>query len=312
MFFSFFSKDPIPNRTGYLPAEGGHEVFYQEFGNPKGDAILVFHGGPGSCSKAKHADLFDLKKYHVVLFDQRGCGKSKAVSRLENNRTSDLVSDARRILDVLQIEKAHVYGGSWGATLALIFSQSHPHRIKSIMVSKTFLARKKDVEWISEGISRLYPDIMGRLLENVPSGTSMRKYYASQMRSIKESDRISATQLYGSYERMIGELSPSFTDVTPTQEHMEAFSLYMHYDENDYGVEENQILLRAKELSFIPTLILHNRLDLVCPVDQSYQLHKEIGGSKLIIVPDTGHGSELLEKTTKKEIETFLNEFSHE
>lgn len=307
MLFSFFSKEPRPFRTGYLPEQDGHEVYYHEFGNPGGEAVLAFHGGPGSFSKPKHAQLFDLRKYRVILFDQRGCGQSRAVARLENNTAPDLVLDAGRLLDTLGLTQAHIYGASWGSTLALLFAEMFPQKTKSLMVAKTFLARQKDINWISEDTARLYPDLMDRIAKDIPRGISLRKYYAKQMTSPLEADRIRATQLYGSYERMIGQLAPDFSDAPPSPEHMEAFALYMHYDAIDYGLKENQILENIRKIPDVPTLIVHNRLDLVCPVEQSYELSRTISHSRLVIVPDSGHSSDLLDRTIKKEISVFLS-----
>lgn len=303
MFFGLFRRAATPFNTGYLPTEDGHDVYFAEYGNATGIPILRFHGGPGWHAKEKHTHVFNLKKHRVILFDQRGCGQSRPAGMTENNTLEKLVKDAKRLLDQLSIHKCTVYGGSWGATLALAFAQAYPAHVERLVLTQVFLARQKDIAWITEDIARCYPDIIHKLKEEVRDGSSLRAYYAAQMAS---GDRVRATQLYGSYERMIGQMSPCFTDEVPTQEHISAFGIYMHYDSIGYGLYENQLMANIGKIAHLPTLIVHNRLDLVCPVDQAWELHRAMPNSNLVIVPDSGHGSDMLDRTIRQEISQFI------
>jgi proline iminopeptidase len=305
MFFNLFGP-PEAYATGYLPEENGHKVFYHQFGNPKGLPVLVFHGGPGDSSKPKHAALFDLKKYRVIQFDQRGCGQSLPFAETKNNTPADVLKDTKRILDHLNIQKCIVYGVSWGSTLALLFAQRYPDNILKMIFGMTVLARKRDIDWISEETRRFYPDIIEHLEQDIKDGKTLRQHYADLMASDKPADQIRSIKLYGQYEFMIGKLNPRFADIQPTAQDLQYFKIYMHYDALNYGVKDNEILENMHKIAHIPALILHNRLDLVCPVEQSWLVHKAMPHSKLVIVPDYGHSSDLLKKTSKKEIKEFL------
>ena len=142
---SFFRKEPEPFNADYLPEKDGHKVFYQEFGNPLGEAVISFHGGPGGSSKAKHANGFNLKKYRVIMFDQRGCGNSEPQGEIKNNTTKDIIEDAKRLLDFLKVDKVISKGGSWGSTLALLFAEAYPEMVTKIVCSAIWIAREKDM-----------------------------------------------------------------------------------------------------------------------------------------------------------------------
>ncbi len=298
--------EPKPFNSGYLPVEDGHEVFFHEYGNPRGTPVLCFHGGPGSFSKPKHAKLFDLKRFRVMLFDQRGGGQSKPSGKLEHNTTADLLRDALRLLAHLKIEKTHVYGGSWGSTLALAFAEQHPDKVKQLMLSQVFLARPRDATWMTDETARFYPDLQEQMRADLPEGKTLRQYYAELVFSGDEAKVIKATQLFGSYERMIGTLSPSFSTELPAEDHKAAFRLFMHYDSHDYFLSDNQLLDNLHRLGDMPVLIIHNRLDMICPVEQAFTLFRQLKNGQIIIVPDSGHGSDLLHTMIRRAGKHFL------
>jgi len=155
------NTNPKPFNTGYLPRQDDHKVYYSQYGNPKGEAIVILHGGPGSKSKPKHVKGYELDKYYVVAFDQRGCGESTPSGSLKSNTTYDLIKDIERLRSKLKIEKWYVAGRSWGATLALAYSEAYPKAVKGLLLSSVFLARPRDVKWAfteNNGIERLFPD----------------------------------------------------------------------------------------------------------------------------------------------------------
>lgn len=306
--FSFLFPPPKPFMTGYLPEEDGHRVFFQVFGKPDGYPVLAFHGGPGSCGKASHTESFDLKRQRVILFDQRGCGLSEPAGETRHNTTRDLVSDAARLLRHLGIARAGVRGGSWGATLALLFAQAHPEMVDRLIIAQTFLARRADIDWINKHAARLYPDIIDTLMQDVPEGMTLRQHYARLMASGDAAQQARATSLYGSYERMIGSLSPRFADTPPDPAHIAAFRIYMHYDSMDYGIAEDEVLSGMARIAHIPALIVHNRGDMVCPVDQSYLVHRALPQSQLVIVPDRGHVSKKLYREITRHTRLFLQD----
>ncbi|MBN1783385.1 MAG: alpha/beta fold hydrolase [Alphaproteobacteria bacterium] len=302
--FNFFKRHPKPFNSGYLPTKDGHDVFFQEIGNPTGKPILVFHGGPGSQYKPKHAKMFNLKKYRIIGFDQRGSGQSKPYGKTENNTTGDILKDAKRLLDSLKIKKCMVSGVSWGSTVALLFAQKYPETVSQLAVGSIFLARDKDEDWCFNQSRIFYPDMMEKITSNAPS--DYMTYYANLLKSKTQKDRIKAKRLLGEYESMVGSLNPSFSTETPTEEDIKKFGIFMHYSTHDYFLKDNQILNDTKKIKHIPTLILHNRLDMNCPVEQAWELHKALPKSKLIIVPELGHGGDLMRKTIKTTFGKFL------
>lgn len=305
--FSFFKSDPKPFNSGYLPTDNGHDVYFREYGNPEGVVVLSFHGGPGGSSKPSHAQRFDLKKCRVILFDQRGGGKSKPAYETQNNTVDDLLNDASRLLKHLKItEKVIVSGGSWGSTLSLLFAQKYPERVEKLIIAQTFLARAKDVEWMTQHVTRLYPDIFEKIAAPIPQTSNLREYYAALMASNDPQQRVLGTSLYGRFEYLMGDLEPVLSAEPPEPDHIGSFGIFMHYDAMNYGVKDNQILDNIETIKHIPTLIVHNRMDLVCPVDQSWEVHKAMPESTLVIVPDYGHGSDFLKATLKEEADNFL------
>lgn len=306
MFLNLFK--PKLYREGFLPVSEEHSIYYAEYGNPDGEPIIAFHGGPGYYSSPGQAERFNLKTCRVILFDQRGCGKSTPSGEINKNTTTDLIQDAAALLDHLAVEKISIYGASWGSTLALLFAQKYPERVKKMLLAKIFLARHDDVEWIATETEKFYPEIMAELKKHVPEGKSLRRYYAEKILSSNPNDQIHSTKLYGVYEGMIGKLEPRFSDDIPSQKQLEAYRIYMHYDLDDYGVTENEILDNIGVIKHIPTAIVHNRMDMVCPVNQAWALHKAMPVSELIIVPDYGHGSKKLNKAiTAKASEFFTS-----
>lgn len=302
------SSDPEPFQTGFLPEKDGHLVFFQQFGSPSGSPLLAFHGGPGSFSKPKHARNFNLATRRIILFDQRGCGRSLPPSATDHNTTTDLVEDARRLLDFLNLPKADICGGSWGATLALLFAETYPERVNRLLLKQVFLARRRDVAWVAAESARFYPDIMQIMMSDVPEGKTLRQHYAALMSGGDRDQQILATRLYGSYEHMIGTTNPSFATEPPSEEHINAFRLYMHFDAMDYGLRDNQLLENSHLIAGIPVLIVHNRLDMICPPEQAWELYRALPHAKLVLVPDCGHGSALLDKTFARESAAFLGD----
>ena len=304
MFFNFFQKKPF--QSGYLPSLDGHEIFYQQFGNPKGEPVLYFHGGPGGSSKPTQTDPYDLKRFRVILFDQRGSGKSIFQNPVYKNTTLDTIQDAARLLNFLKIKtKIIVAGGSWGATLALLFAESYPKTIKKIVVSQIFLARERDRKWCDCDAVRFYPDIMDALQK--PAGKKeIVSYYHQMIFSNSKEDQEKALALYGQAEELIGQISPSFKPAYWDEKAVRKLRVFLHYEKNHHFMQDNCVLNNIEKIRTIPMLIFHNRMDFCCPLEQAWEVHKHCPKSKLIIVPDTGHFSPKLFKTMKKVLKKAL------
>ncbi|MDR1476959.1 MAG: alpha/beta fold hydrolase [Rickettsiales bacterium] len=303
MFFGLFKREPKPYDAGWLYVGDGHEIAYYQYGNPHGKPVLSFHGGPGGSAKFKYAAFHDLKKKRVILFDQRGCGQSKFKDMLRNNTTQDTLRDAEKLLAHLGVKgKITVAGGSFGSTCALLFAQKNPKRVERIIVNSVFLARRRDfVEWGYEDAKRFYPDIIERL-ENMAGSKPIVKYFHGLLFSSDRKKELEALKYYGCLEESLGALEPKFE--LPPKDKIDAYvkglKIFMHYETNAMFIKENQILADARKIKHIPTFIAHNRLDMICPFEQAWVLHKALPKSKLLIVPDHGHGSDMQTKTFKK------------
>ena len=294
----FFQKKPF--QSGFLPSLDGHEIFYQQFGNPKGEPVLYFHGGPGGSSKVTQATIYDLKRFRVILFDQRGSGKSAFRDPVYKNTTQDTLQDAARLLNFLKIKtKIIVSGGSWGATLALLFAETYPEKVKKIVVSQVFLARNRDRGWTDCDAVRFYPDIMDALQK--PAGKKdIVAYYHDLIFSDSIENQEEALALYGQAEELIGQILPTFKPAFWDEKAVRKLRVFMHYEKNRHFIKENQILNEIAKIRSVPMFIFHNRMDFCCPLEQAWELHKNCPKSKLTIVPDTGHGSPRLFKKMKK------------
>lgn len=303
--FNFF-KPKIYN-SGYLPEKDGHKVYFTEAGNPAGKPVLVFHGGPGGSAKLRHAYAFDRKKYRVVLFDQRGGGRSLPAGEIKNNTTADLLDDAGRLLDYLKIDgKVIVRGGSWGSTLALLFALRHPDRVEKLLLSQIFLADGAAQKWLEEGSGLFYPDMLAKLTAETSKGRTPAQSFAAMINSADLTQQVKAAALYGNYERVLGSLNPRLEIDEITADDISNCRIYINYAAQNFMLEDGFILKHIAKIKHIPALIVHNRLDMVCPLQGAYELHKKMPRSELVVVPDIGHSSALLYKAIESEIKRFL------
>jgi proline iminopeptidase len=300
----FKQRLPKPIKWGYLPEEDGHRVYYEQYGNLNGQTIVSFHGSPGS-SRPSNAIRFDLKKHNVILFDQRGCGKSVPAFEVKNNTTEDILKDAKRILDHLKItDKVVSTGASWGSTLALLFAEEYPDLISKIAIFNIHLGSNEADDWFSDKVKSLYPDLYEEFIKDVPQNKDIYKHYYELISSKKKSDVKKAMDRFARYEMALGRLDTS--DIQIDYDFKDYFKMFLYYISNRYFIEDNKILKDAKKIQDIPCLIVHNRLDLLCPLSGAYDLHKALKKSKLIIKPVLGHGCRIM-PVLKDDIAEFLS-----
>jgi len=298
---------PKPYHQGFLPEKDGHEVFFAEFGNPKGKTVLVFHGGPGGGMSYRAAKLFDRKKYRIVMFDQRGCGKSLPLGCLEHNTTQDLIDDATRLLNYLKIDgKIIVRGGSWGATLALLWAIQNPDKVERLLLSQIFLADEDAQIWENDGAGWFYPEFLDEMKQTA-QGVDLASYYNELMQSDDIKKQLIAANTYGFWEVVRSSLQPHWNGSGELSAcELASQRVYINYAANGFWLAKDYILNNVNVISGIPTLIVHNRLDFVCPLKGAYRLHKALSGSELVVVPGKGHFGGILAKTIKKEIRRLL------
>lgn len=283
-----------PVQTGFLPVVDGHRIYYQCFGNKKGIPVLSFHGGPGGSSRAKHAAVWPMNKYYVILFDQRACGKSTAERPFYKNTVFDTVCDGVRLLKHLNItQKVIVAGGSYGATCAVLFAEENAARVRRLVVNSVFLGRPQDYRLSSPTAPLFYPDVL-HLFQKQSGGMDIETYYDKLLFSKKRADNERAVRYWGAFEHQLGVLNPLFPRRPVSDADVLRARLMRHYVKNRFFLKRNQLIDNAKRLAGIPALIVQNRLDFCCPPAQAYELHRALKRSRLILIPDRGHGSEVL------------------
>lgn len=301
-----------PYKSGYLDVPDGHKIYHEIFGNPKGVPVLYLHGGPGIGFTDKDKRFFNPKKYKVVLFDQRGSGRSMPFASIKNNTTQKLVEDMNKLLDFLKLKKVILFGGSWGSTLALIYAIQNPDRVLGMIIRGIFLANQNDLNhYVGGGVEKHFPEAWERFVSLVPeeSRQDLTRYYFEQMISAddKKADKHAFEWSY--YESAISKMKISDKKILFSLKdgsYKALAVLEAHYILNNCFIPEDYILNNAYKLSHIPTVIVHGRYDFVCQPKNAYDLHKRIAGSKLHIVV-AGHGSSEreIEKKLVEEIENF-------
>lgn len=285
-----------PYKTGFLPVSKMHTLYWEECGNPHGKPVVFLHGGPGSGIEASHRCYFHPSDYRIILFDQRGCGKSRPFAELKENTTWDLVQDIEKLREHLGVDRWVVFGGSWGSTLALCYAIKHPDRVKGLIIRGVFLCRKVELSWFYQsGTNFIFPDEWEKFVLPIPLAerNDMIRAYYKRLTSTDSQVRTKAAQSWASWEgatlflRFNSDTFQSF--VQPA--HAEAVSrIEAHYFVNNIFFEtDNWILENVKAIRQIPGWIVHGRYDVICPLDSAWALHKAWPEAKLHIIPDAGH-----------------------
>jgi proline iminopeptidase len=285
-----------PFNSGFMERDG-HQIYYEQCGNPNGKPAVFLHGGPGGGGSTAVRRFFDPKKYHIVIFDQRGCGRSKPHGCLEKNTTWDLVEDIEALKNMLRIENWLVFGGSWGSTLSLAYSQTYPASVSEMVLRGIFMLRKKELDWFyQEGASNIFPEAWEKFLE--PIDEDQRNDLMSAYHKIFKSDdvekKLAAAIAWSRWEGSTSSLSynPDMADSFSDPQFALAFALIEnHYFVNKGFLEhENQLIESGIDIiRNIPTTIVQGRYDIVCPVATAWELSKNWPEAKLIVAPSSGH-----------------------
>ena len=300
----FWNKNKKPVLSGWLPPVDGHEIYYHTYGNPKGETVLLFHGGPGGSSKIRHTSNYNLKKYYIILFDQRGCGKSKFEDLLHKNTPLDAVHDAKRLLEHLNISgKVVSNGGSYGSLLAILFAEQYPELVSNIWLGSIFLGRDRDVQqWEERDAARFYPDFISEL-KSKAGNKGISNYFANELFSGDKKREQEAMKYYGSLEGIVGSKTPEFKFPETEEDYekeLKSLKIYTSMVVNHFFMTDNQLINNSGTIQNIPTEIFHNRLDLCCPFEQAWELHNALPKSNLHVVPALGHGGPEMNKILKE------------
>ena len=281
--------------TGFLEVSNLHTIAWERSGNPDGIPVIVIHGGPGGGSQPSYRRYFDPTKFDIIQFDQRGCGQSTPYAELEDNNTHASVSDLEALRQYFGIEKWHVFGGSWGSTLSLIYAQNHPSRVISLTLRGIFMCRESELHWFyQDGASHVFPDAFEPYRDHIPlaeQGDLIKAYYA-RLTSDDVEVRRGAAREWTRWEMATSRLfpDPEYLDKAEDLDFAVAFArIECHYFINAIFVEEAYILNHAAKIQHIPTTIVQGRYDMVCPPRSAWELHKAIPDSNLVMVGDAGH-----------------------
>ena len=283
-----------PHARFRLEVPGGHEIYVEESGNPDGVPVVVLHGGPGGGSSPGMRRFFDPAKYRIILFDQRGCGRSRPHSSLKNNTTWDLVADIELIREELEIDRWVVFGGSWGATLSLIYGLTHPERCLALVLRGVFLMTKRELDWFYGGGAGLFrPEAWKKFADAVPE-EEREDLIAAYHRRLVSTDVMEQTRfarLWAGWEAQCATLRGGGDSAGPDGSYARAFSrIEAHYFINGGWLEtDGWILQNIERLKGVPGHIVQGAYDLICPPVSAWALHRAWAGSRLHMVQDGGH-----------------------
>ncbi len=289
--------DITPYKDHQVKVDEPHVLYVEESGNSEGIPVLFVHGGPGAGCESYHRRFFDPNVYRIILFDQRGAGRSTPHAELEGNTTQALVTDMEVIREKLKINRWVLFGGSWGSTLSLVYAETHPDRVMGLIVRGIFLTRKKEISWFyQQGADRIYPDYWQDFIAPIPEderGNLLKAYYA-RLTGENEIAQMQAAKAWSIWEGRTATLKQNKNVIDHFGSTHTALSLARiecHYFMNDSFLEQNQILNNASKLQNIPGVIVQGRYDLICPLESAWELHQSWANAELKIISDAGHSA---------------------
>ena len=284
-----------PYASGMLDIGDGHRVYYERSGKPGGKPALFLHGGPGGGCSPDHRRLFDPSAYDVMLFDQRGCGRSLPYAELEANTTWHLVADIERLRELAGVEKWQVFGGSWGSTLALAYAETHPDRVSELIVRGIYTLTRAELDWYYQfGVSEMFPEKWERFQAPIPEAErgEMMAAYRRRLTGDDPKAQMEAALAWSQWEGQTITLlpSPETSDVFGQDQFALAFArIENHYFVHAGWLEEGQLLRDAHRLAGIPGVIVHGRYDMPCPAKYAYLLHKAWPDAEFHLIEGAGH-----------------------
>lgn len=285
-----------PYASEYLSVGDGHELYIEQCGRASGAPILVVHGGPGSGCTPTLRRFFDPDYYRIILFDQRGSNRSRPLASLHANTPDHLVEDIEKIRAHLGIEQWHVFGGSWGSTLGLLYGEAYPERCLSLTLRGIFMMRKSEIEWLFAHAKNIFPEEWALFIDHLPEryrGNPLRGYY-ELLRSTDHETVLAATRAWNRYENACSYLMPTPEAISGPLDDSAGISraaIECHYFLNELFTPDDRILQNAGRLRGIPATIIQGRYDIICPFTSAYELHQVWPEAEFIAVPDSGHAS---------------------
>ena len=294
-----------PYEQGILKVSSLHSIYWERSGNSKGSPVLVIHGGPGGGSSPSYRRYFDPQVFDIIQFDQRGCGRSTPHSELKDNSTHHLIEDIEKLSHFLKIQAWHVFGGSWGSTLSLIYAIQHPDKVLSLTLRGIFLCRKNELYWFyQKGASEIFPeefDLYQSVIPEYERGDLINAFYR-RLISDDSSERSKAAHAWTRWEMSTSYLMPKELSIQKAANNnfSDAFArIECHYFINNIFLDENYILDNINKIKNIPLSIVQGRYDIVCPMRSAWDLKKTLPSTKLYVVNDAGHSMKEIGITNK-------------
>ena len=280
-----------------LQVDDTHSLYVEECGNPHGIPVLFLHGGPGVGCNPDSRRFFNPKYYRIILFDQRGSGRSKPYASLVNNTTQDLIADIEKIREHCKVDCWMLFGGSWGSTLAIMYAQTYPKQVRGMVLRGIFLARQEDLDWFyKDGASRVFPDHWAKFASQVSAykRDNLIQAYYELLTGADELECMAAAKAWARWEAVCATLDPNpHLEKQFIHPHiaLSMSKIETHYFVNNIFMQDNSILHNMDQIAHIPAIIVHGRYDMVCPLDNAHKLHSAWAASKLHIIRDAGHAA---------------------
>jgi len=290
-----FYPEIEPFETGMLDVGDGHQIYWERFGTKGAKPAVFLHGGPGGATSPSHRRLFDPALYDVILFDQRGCGKSTPHASIEANTTWHLVADIERLRQMIGAEKWLVFGGSWGSTLALAYAETHPERVSELVLRGIYTLTKAELDWYYQfGVSEMFPDKWERFCAPIPENErhEMMAAYRRRLTGTDREEQLRCAVAWSSWEGETITLlpNPDYSGHFYDPEFALAFArIENHFFVHAGWLEEGQLLRDASKLKDIPGVIIHGRYDMPCPAKYAWQLHKAWPKADFYLIEGAGH-----------------------
>jgi len=303
-----------PFETGYMPLNGGHVMYWEQVGNPRGAPVLFLHGGPGAGAGAVHRRFFDPHFWRVVIFDQRGAGRSRPLGSLAQNTTPDLVSDIETLRRHLGIDRWLLFGGSWGSTLALAYAQAHVRRVRGLVLRGVFLGRKVEVDWFLHGLGAIFPDAHAAFINHL-TPEERHDVLGAYLARLTHSDpniHMAAARAWSVYEGSCSTLLPSPDTVSSFAQDRTALGLARieaHYFAHDLFLPPGGLLGGMDSIADLPAEIVQGRYDMVCPARTAFELAAAWPSARLTVIPDAGHSA--LEPGVRRALVSAVERFRH-
>jgi len=286
-----------PYSNGYLAVDSIHDLYWEQSGNPDGVPILLLHGGPGAGASPIHRRFFDPDFFRIIIFDQRGAGRSTPVGSLENNTTEHLIEDIETLRKQLRIKKWHIFGGSWGSTLALSYAARYKEHCLSMIMRGIFLCEEDEIDWFLYGMKNIFPEAWEQFASIVPDNKKddlLSFYYDILTNDNEPKKQIDAAVRWSLYEGACSSLIPNYDTVTTDEQKLHALALAKieaHYFKTQVFSKEKSLLNSIENLRFIPTTIIQGRYDIICPIRTAHKLHALWPEADYVVVPDGGHSA---------------------